>query len=104
MAPEKRTSNRVRTTVDYAGLNEGVLRMPGESREHHYIESFKNGTVSLTPESFPRIPGNYITSDYFEKCPSFSEPVVVPKSLNPRPPFPGATPREEIIADDNRVL
>ncbi|KIW05702.1 uncharacterized protein PV09_03562 [Verruconis gallopava] len=101
---KKRTSSRVRAAVDYAGLNEGVLRTPSGSREHHYIESFKNGTVKLTPETFPRIPGNFITADYFEKCPSFSEPVVITKSLNPRPPFPGTTPREEMMEDDDRVL
>jgi F-box/leucine-rich repeat protein 10/11 len=104
MVPEKRTSARVRTTVDYAGLNEGVLRMPGESREHHYIESLKSGEINLTPETFPRIPGSEITSDFFEKCHSFNEPIIIPKSLNPRPPFPGTTPREEVLADDDRVL
>jgi F-box/leucine-rich repeat protein 10/11 len=103
MAQEKRTSTRPRTTVDYAGLNEGVLRMPGESREHHYVESFKSGTVNLTPETFPRIPGNEITADFFEKCHSFSEPIVVPKSLNPRPSFPGTISGEQIGSDDDHV-
>lgn len=101
---DKRTSTRPRNTVDYAGLNEGVLRMPGENRDHHYIESFKNDTVNLTPETFLRMPGCEITAEFFEKSHSFNEPILIPNHLNPRPKFPGTTPREEMQVDDTRVL
>lgn len=101
--PEKRTSTRPRNAVNYAGLNEGVLRGPTDSREHHYIERFKTNDFDLTPETFPRIPGKEITADFFEKCASFNEPVLIPNHLNPRPAFPGTTAREELGADDNRM-
>jgi F-box/leucine-rich repeat protein 10/11 len=80
-----------------------VLRQPDENREHHYIEAFKAGDIELTPETFPRIPGNEITAEFFEKCWSFDEPVLVPNSLNPRPKFPGTTAWEELTTDDDRV-
>jgi F-box/leucine-rich repeat protein 10/11 len=78
--------------------------MPGESREHHYIEAFKSNDINLTPETFPRMPASQITSEFFEKSYSFNEPVLVPGHLNPRPKFPGTTPKEELMEDDDRVL
>jgi F-box/leucine-rich repeat protein 10/11 len=84
----KRKSTRVHTTVDYAGLNEGVLRTADDNPEHHYIQPIKDGNIDLIPETFPRMAPEEITADYFEKS-KFDEPIVIPAALNPRPNFPG---------------
>jgi F-box/leucine-rich repeat protein 10/11 len=84
-----RKSTRTHTTVDYAGLNEGVLRQSDDHPEHHYIEPIKNGSIPLIPESFPRMKPEDITAEFFDKCINFCEPILIPAALNPRPNFPG---------------
>jgi F-box/leucine-rich repeat protein 10/11 len=84
----KRKSTRVHTTVDYAGLNEGVLRTADDNPQHHYIQPIKDGAIDLIPENFPRMAPEEVTADYFEKS-KFDEPIVIPAALNSRPNFPG---------------
>lgn len=76
---------RVHTTVDYAGLNEGVLKTSDDNPEHHYISAFKNGDIEFTPETFARIPPELVSSDFLEKMNGFKEPILVPGALNSRP-------------------
>lgn len=84
----KRKSTRVHNTVDYAGLNEGVLRTADDNPEHHYIKPIKENNIDLIPETFPRMAPEDLTADYLEKS-RFDEPIVIPAALNPRPNFPG---------------
>lgn len=98
--------------MDYAGLNEGVLRTSDENPEHHYIKPIKDGTLQFDEETFARLPPELVTAEYFEKMNGFREPVVIPAALNPRPILPGpdadiprvALPREgqdlDVDADD----
>ena len=80
-----RKSSRAHTSVDYAGLNEGVLRTSDETPEHHYIKPIKDGTVHFIPERFPRMAPEEVTSEFFEKCPNIAEPIIIPAYLNPSP-------------------
>ncbi|KAI1517976.1 JmjC domain-containing histone demethylation protein [Pyrenophora tritici-repentis] len=79
-----RKSVRAHTTVDYAGLNEGVLKTSDDNPEHHYISAFKNGDIEFTPEMFARVPAELITGDFLEKMNGFKEPIVIPGDMNPR--------------------
>lgn len=83
-----RKSTRAHTSVDYAGLNEGVWRTSDETVEHHYIKPIKEGSMKILPENFPRMAPEEITAEYFEKCGNMCEPIVIPGYLNPRPEFP----------------
>lgn len=83
-----RKSTRAHTSVDYAGLNEGVWRTSDETVEHHYIKPIKEGSMKFLPESFPRMAPEEVTAEYFEKCGHMCEPIVIPGYLNPRPDFP----------------
>ena len=83
-----RKSGRAHTAVDYAGLNEGVWRTSDEMVEHHYIKPIKEGSMKILPETFPRMAPEEVTADYFEKCGSMCEPIIIPANLNPRPDFP----------------
>ncbi|KAJ4383524.1 JmjC domain-containing histone demethylation protein 1 [Didymella sp. IMI 355093] len=80
-----RKSVRTHTTVDYAGLNQGVLRTSDDNPEHHYIAAFKDGSIEFTPETFARMPPELLSADFLEKSNGFREPILVPRALNPRP-------------------
>ncbi|KAF2273973.1 uncharacterized protein EI97DRAFT_444528 [Westerdykella ornata] len=83
-----RKSSRAHTAVDYAGLNEGILKTSDDNPEHHYIQAFKNGDFKFTPETFARLPPEFVTADFIEKMNGFTDPVVIPATLNPRPTYP----------------
>lgn len=80
-----RKSARAHAAVDYAGLNQGVLKTSDDNVEHHYIQPIKDGTFTFDPETFPRMRPELVTKEYFETSASFSEPVLVPAEFNPRP-------------------
>ncbi|KAF9696810.1 hypothetical protein EKO04_005423 [Ascochyta lentis] len=80
-----RKSIRAHTTVDYAGLNEGVLKTSDDNPEHHYIAAFKNGGIEFTPEMFARMPPELVSADFLQKSNGFKEPILIPGALNPRP-------------------
>lgn len=82
-----RKSGRAHTAVDYAGLNEGILKTSDDNPEHHYIAAFKNGDLDFTAETFARLPPEIVTGEYLEKANGFKEPIVIPAALNPRPKF-----------------
>ncbi|KAF2670866.1 Clavaminate synthase-like protein, partial [Microthyrium microscopicum] len=81
-----RKSARARTNVDYSSLNEGHFSTVEENHEHRYIKAFKNGNIKyVLPETFPRMAPEDITLEYLERLPAMTEPIVVPRALNPRP-------------------
>ena len=78
-----RKSTRAHIAVDYAGLNQGVLRTSDDCIEHHYVQPIKDGTFKFDPEYFPRLRPELVTREYFERSALFSEPVLVPAEFNP---------------------
>lgn len=79
-----RKSSRARTAIDYAGLNQGVVKTSTEYPEHHYIQPIKDGKIRFLPESFPRMRPELITAEYFERGNGMTEPIVIPASFNTR--------------------
>lgn len=90
-----RKSARAHTAIDYAGLNEGVIKTSDESPEHHYIKPIKDGTITFQPEAFPRMRPELVTAEYFERGSGMKEPVVIPASWNPRPWLPSTPASNE---------
>jgi F-box/leucine-rich repeat protein 10/11 len=80
-----RKSARAHSAIDYAGLNEGVLKTSDENPEHHYIKPIKEGTIKFNPETFARMRPEFVTLEYFQRGDGMKEPIVIPASLNPRP-------------------
>lgn len=81
-----RKSSRARTAIDYAGLNQGLVKAATDSLEHHYLEPIRQGQIRFTPENFPRMKPELVTSEYFERGNGWTEPVVIPACWNKREP------------------
>ncbi|KAF2218512.1 hypothetical protein BDZ85DRAFT_92282 [Elsinoe ampelina] len=79
-----RKSTRAHTAVDYAGLNQGVLKTSEDCKEHHYIQSIKDGTFKFDEEVFPRMRPELVTADYFERSACFNQPILIPAEFNPK--------------------
>lgn len=79
-----RKSSRARTAIDYAGLNQGLVKAPSNSMEHHYIEPIRQGKIRFLPENFARMHPDLVTAEYFERGSGMSEPIVIPAHLNSR--------------------
>lgn len=79
-----RKSSRARTAIDYAGLNEGVVKSSTETPEHHYIGPIKEGKIKFLPEKFPRMRAEHVTAEYFQRGIGMTEPVVIPAKWNPK--------------------
>ncbi|KAL5337849.1 JmjC domain-containing histone demethylation protein 1 [Aspergillus crustosus] len=77
-----RKSSRARTSIDYAGLNQGLVKASSDSFEHHYIEPIKHNRIRFLPESFPRMRPELVTAEYFERGNGMTEPIVIPAELN----------------------
>lgn len=69
-------------------MNEGVIRVPDDTYGHHYIKDIKDRVFSFDDEQFPRVPPSFITLDNIERSDLFTQPIVIPASLNPRPTYP----------------
>jgi F-box/leucine-rich repeat protein 10/11 len=80
-----RKSSRTRIAIDYAGLNQGVIKASVDGPAHHYIQPIKEGTLKFKPESFPRMRAELVTAEYFEKGSGMTEPIVIPASMNTGP-------------------
>lgn len=80
-----RKSARAHTAIDYAGLNQGLVKTSDERPEHHYIQPIKDGTINLQPENFARMRPELVTAEHFEKGNGMKEPIVIPAEYNPRP-------------------
>ncbi|MCJ1397674.1 JmjC domain-containing histone demethylation protein 1 [Xylographa trunciseda] len=97
-----RKSARAHSAIDYAGLNEGVLKTSDENPEHHYIKPIKDGIIKFNPESFARMRPELVTADYFQKGDGMKEPIVIPVTLNPRPrPIPESRQDQDSKEDDS---
>ncbi|KAL1961832.1 hypothetical protein VTN77DRAFT_1001 [Rasamsonia byssochlamydoides] len=79
-----RKSSRARTAIDYAGLNQGLVKTSTDSPQHHYIQPIKEGKIRFLPENFPRMRAELVTAEFFERGAGMTEPIVIPASLNPR--------------------
>ncbi|KAL8999755.1 MAG: hypothetical protein Q9169_001428 [Polycauliona sp. 2 TL-2023] len=88
-----RKSARAHTAIDYAGLNQGVIKTSDERPEHHYIKPIRDGTINIQPESFARMRPELVTAEHFEKGGGMKEPVVIPAEFNPRPGPAGVSER-----------
>jgi len=80
-----RKSSRAHSSIDYAGLHQGVIKTSDDTPEHHYIQPIKDGTISFLPETFARMRPELVTAEYFEQCNGWREPVVIPAAWNPQP-------------------
>lgn len=80
-----RKSSRARTAIDYAGLNQGLVKASNETPGHHYIQPIKEGKIAFLPETFPRMRAELVTAEYFEKGAGMTEPTVIPAYLNTHP-------------------
>jgi F-box/leucine-rich repeat protein 10/11 len=83
-----RKSSRARTAIDYAGLNQGLVKTATDSMEHHYIEPIRQGRIRFLPENFPRMHPELVTAEYFERGNGMTEPIVIPANLNTRDTVP----------------
>ncbi|EER23990.1 jmjC domain containing protein [Coccidioides posadasii C735 delta SOWgp] len=81
-----RKSSRPKTSIDYAGLNQGFVKPSTEAPDHHYIQPIKAGKMTFLPDHFARLPAEFVTAEYFEHGIGMPEPVVIPAHLNPRTP------------------
>ncbi|PWY69206.1 PHD finger and JmjC domain protein [Aspergillus sclerotioniger CBS 115572] len=79
-----RKSSRARTAIDYAGLNQGLVKAATDSLEHHYIEPIRQGKIQFLPERFPRMRPELVTAEYFERGNGMTEPIVIPAEWNTR--------------------
>ncbi|KKK14125.1 hypothetical protein P175DRAFT_0493926 [Aspergillus ochraceoroseus IBT 24754] len=77
-----RKSSRARTSIDYAGLNQGLVKAATDSLEHHYIEPIRQNRIRFLPESFPRMRPELVSAEYFERGNGMTEPIVIPAELN----------------------
>ncbi|KAL2844325.1 JmjC domain-containing histone demethylation protein 1 [Aspergillus pseudoustus] len=83
-----RKSSRARTSIDYAGLNQGLVKAATDSLEHHYIEPIKQNKIRFLPETFPRMRPELVTAEYFERGNGMTEPIVIPAEYNTRESVP----------------
>ncbi|CAG7920778.1 unnamed protein product [Penicillium olsonii] len=77
-----RKSSRARTAIDYAGLNQGLVKAASGSLEHHYLEPIRQGKIRFQPEKFPRMKPELVTAEYFERGNGWTEPIVIPACWN----------------------
>ncbi|KOS48437.1 hypothetical protein ACN38_g619 [Penicillium nordicum] len=77
-----RKSSRARTAIDYAGLNQGLVKAATDSLEHHYLEPIRQGKIRFQPENFPRMKPELVTAEYFERGNGWTEPIVIPACWN----------------------
>lgn len=102
-----RKSGRAHSAIDYAGLNQGVIKTSDETQEHHYIKPIKDGVISFLPENFARMSPELVTAEFFENGSGMKEPIVIPACLNPQPKAIGsedpAYPRQEEVQNPSVV-
>jgi F-box and leucine-rich repeat protein 10/11 len=79
-----RKSLRAKTSIDYAGLNQGMIQSPEESAEHHWLKPIKDGRIKFLPDDFARIRPELLTTEYLEKTDGIKRPLVIPACWNPQ--------------------
>jgi F-box and leucine-rich repeat protein 10/11 len=79
-----RTSSRARTAIDYAELNQGLVKSSIETSMHHYINPIKQGKFAIQKDDFARIRPELLTVELMESMDNMKRPFVVPACWNPR--------------------
>ncbi|ETN39333.1 uncharacterized protein HMPREF1541_05556 [Cyphellophora europaea CBS 101466] len=79
-----RTSSRARTAIDYAGLNQGVIKSSVETSLHHYIQPLKTGKYAIQADDFARVRPELLTAEFMQSFDNMKRPFVVPAAWNPR--------------------
>ena len=79
-----RKSSRARTAIDYAGLNQGVVKSSIETSMHHYIQPIKSGKFAIQRDDFARVRPELLTVEFMENFDNMKRPFVVPACWNPR--------------------
>jgi F-box and leucine-rich repeat protein 10/11 len=77
-----RKSSRARTAIDYAGLNQGMIKSSEETTEHHWLQPIKDGRIKFQPDDFARIRPELLTTEYLEKTDGMKRPIVIPSCWN----------------------
>ncbi|KAL3496988.1 hypothetical protein BJX62DRAFT_888 [Aspergillus germanicus] len=95
-----RKSSRARTSIDYAGLNQGLVKAATDSLEHHYIEPIKQNKIRFLPETFPRMRPELVTAEYFERGNGMTEPIVIPAEYNTRESVPFIGPEYDALVQE----
>ncbi|KAL4785806.1 hypothetical protein BJX76DRAFT_153849 [Aspergillus varians] len=95
-----RKSSRARTSIDYAGLNQGLVKTATDSLEHHYIEPIKQNKIRFLSESFPRMRPELVTAEYFERGNGMTEPIVIPAEFNTSVTAPDVDPELDALVQD----
>ncbi|KAJ5169300.1 uncharacterized protein N7500_002083 [Penicillium coprophilum] len=95
-----RKSSRARTAIDYAGLNQGLVKAATDSLEHHYLEPIRQGKIRFQPENFPRMKPELVTAEYFERGNGWTEPIVIPACWNSREPVFSDHPEFESLVQE----
>ncbi|KAL2866378.1 [Histone H3]-lysine-36 demethylase [Aspergillus lucknowensis] len=95
-----RKSSRARTSIDYAGLNQGLVKSATDSLEHHYIEPIKQNKIRFLPETFPRMRPELVTAEYFERGNGMTEPIVIPAEYNTRDSAPFVDSEFDTLVQD----
>lgn len=65
-----------------------MIRIPDETYGHHYIKDIKEGSFEFDDEIFPRVHPSLITAENLERSDMFTQPIVIPAHMNPRPAYP----------------
>lgn len=95
-----RKSSRARTAIDYAGLNQGLVKAATDSLEHHYLEPIRQGKIRFQPENFPRMKPELVTAEYFERGNGWTEPIVIPACWNSCEPVSSEDPDFESLVQE----
>ena len=77
-----RKSSRARASIDYAGLNQGMVQSSEEAAEHHWLKPIKDGKFKFQPDDFARIRPELLTIEYLEKTDGMKRPIVIPACWN----------------------
>lgn len=80
-----RKSSRVRTAIDYAELNQGLVKSSADTYLHHWVQPIKDGRITFKAENFARIRPELVTADFFDYTDGMKQPIVIPACWNPRP-------------------
>ncbi|KAJ5506072.1 Zinc finger PHD-type [Penicillium expansum] len=95
-----RKSSRARTAIDYAGLNQGLVKAATDSLEHHYLEPIRQGKIRFQAENFPRMKPELVTAEYFERGNGWTEPIVIPACWNSTEPVSSENPDFESLVQE----
>lgn len=79
-----RTSSRARTAIDYAELNQGLVKSSIETSMHHYITPIKQNKFTIQKDDFARVRPELLTVEFMESFDNMKRPFVVPADWNPR--------------------